>query len=236
MSWAERANLVVRGGYEALLIGLHNRPAGLPFYSSVGPHRVLESDDCMVFCDAVNIGWALWPDFSTGVLMILEYLEHSTDADVVNITKSAETLETLKSIAANTSWPNNPMCGPIMAAAAKTLLARCDRRCSFAGATANGLARQMEHISANSRQHVASVAEAGRLGSTASEAFKAFVAAGLLAPGGGLPPAQPPRHGASSTEDRRYVCAAPGCISVEGAKKFGACNACKKAHYCSKAW
>eukprot|EP01063_Lacrimia_lanifica_P037594 TRINITY_DN7763_c0_g1_i1.p1 TRINITY_DN7763_c0_g1~~TRINITY_DN7763_c0_g1_i1.p1 ORF type:complete len:217 (+),score=33.20 TRINITY_DN7763_c0_g1_i1:74-724(+) len=120
LPWRQRAELVIRGGYEALLYGLHDRPWYIPM-----AHKEKDGfDELLVFCEAVEIGWRLWPDSWTGLQMILDYLAEKTcDEDVRRIPPTA--IAIFEEISVCAQWPNNRLCGPMMTQpAAKMLLAK----------------------------------------------------------------------------------------------------------------
>lgn len=136
----KRAQLVLyEDGYETLLYGLHKRPKGLRM------HRLFGSDELKTFCEAIVIGWMLWPDSWTGLQMMLDYLAESVvTADLARLTGEHGFLSVVKEIAQTKNWPNNQIFGPMMTgAAAKTLLARITRSAGFAEATTISIARCM---------------------------------------------------------------------------------------------
>lgn len=135
-SWQQRAHLVM-SGYDELLWGLHDRPKGLPMMQLFGENEI------QIFCDAIAIGWRLWPDSWTGLQMMLDYLAESMSSpDLAEISDKSAFLAIIKEIAQHTDWPNNRLCGPMMtASAAKTILARISRNASFAQATTVSIVR-----------------------------------------------------------------------------------------------
>jgi len=128
-------------GYEGLLIKL--APVGTPMGSLHqmpkigGQHNVLET-----FLDVVKLGWRLWPDASTGMLMNLEWIaEQMENSDIALF--DPDTIRMLKEMSLQKTWPNNPMCGGMTPQAAKTILSRHSQGTGFSAASTNGLVRAM---------------------------------------------------------------------------------------------
>ena len=137
MPFERKANLVGTK-YEELLSGLHDRPRSKLT-------KIDGEEELDVFCDALIIGWRLWPDCWCGLQMILDWLtEKLLDEDVALIKK--ETCVILKEIAQNNNWPNNPTFGNFTQGQAKTLLCRISRKCDFAHATTVPIVRAMSNL------------------------------------------------------------------------------------------
>jgi hypothetical protein len=135
MPWEMRAEYVMKN-YEDILWGLHDRPLGkMVSYQGI--------DELETFCNALCIGWKLWPDCWVGLQMILDYLaENTCTQDICRLNQS--TIDVLNEIRSCKTWRNNPVCGPSMTAAqANCLLKRYKNKCSFAEATNNPMARMM---------------------------------------------------------------------------------------------
>jgi len=131
LPWVERMDYVIQN-YEKHLKGLHGRPKGMKM-------RTLQSgiNEFQTFCTALRIGWKLWPDWWTGLQMMLDYLSEDTQTEDLE-GLDFQTLAVLKEIAKCENWPNNQRCGPRMTAPqAKCILIRFERKCSFSGATGN---------------------------------------------------------------------------------------------------
>lgn len=111
----DRANYF-NDGYDSLLRGLYHRPKKIPF----GVVRAI--DELKAFCDAVTVGWRLWPDYSTGLYMMIDYLAEDTRIDDIKRIEPTFLL-TLKEIASNEAW-NNFMAAQILPSQAKKILIR----------------------------------------------------------------------------------------------------------------
>jgi len=137
LPWNERGKYVMEN-YEKHLYGLHERPKGMKMETYQDGKSEFKT-----FCDALRIGWKLWPDWWTGLQMMLNYLSEDTftkDLDGLDL----PTLTVLKEISNCVNWPNNQMYGTQMTSPhAKCILIRFERKCSFAEATGNPSFGQM---------------------------------------------------------------------------------------------
>lgn len=173
-------------------------------------------DELEVFCRLFKFGWELFSDAWVGMCMLLDYIaEKFESSDIARL--DAKTLEVIKRIAVTEVWPANALCGRMMSAAAKTILARHSRGASFEESTINPLVRRFSCMQR-------AVDESGCLDED-----------GLLCAIFGSP-AQPVRKNVSSVgfNDLRRVCASPSCTKVELLTKFAKCSVCKQVAYCSK--
>jgi len=208
-SFEVRGKMVMQQ-YEPILWKFHDRPRG-KFITLEG------FDELEVFCRAFRLGWKLWPDSWTGMLMMLDYIaEKFSPEDIARL--DSETIDTVKQVASTKTWPNNPFAGSMLSTAAKTILARHSRSASFEEATTIEVVRRMAVF------HRKSDGEDG-LDSSLTKLIESM----------SLSPAQPARRKQSYHIDQRRICDAPLCTNVEeGTTKFPRCSRCKQVAYCCK--
>ncbi|OXA39809.1 uncharacterized protein LOC110861001 [Folsomia candida] len=108
---------VYKGKYENLLEGLQDRPKDLKM-------DVVEGyDELATFCQAVMVGWRLWPDYWVGLQKIVDYLANDVLVEDVKRMERPFVL-ILKEIALHEMWPTDPVLGAGIASQAKKIVFR----------------------------------------------------------------------------------------------------------------
>jgi hypothetical protein len=127
IAWEYRAHYVLKN-YDQILRGLVDRPMGAGRMTSRAKGTI---DELATFCNALCIGWKLWPDCWTGLEMMLDYFAMKMGTEDI-LRMSPETISVLNEIGSCTTWRNNPTAGSIVIAAqAKVIIKRYDEKCSF---------------------------------------------------------------------------------------------------------
>lgn len=138
LTYSKRAEWVLKN-VDELYWDLNDRPRGMKWSTICG---INELD---AFCDALCIGWKLWPDMWMGLQMVLDVLTEQTPNDIVKKINKP-TLTIIKEIAVNKRWPNNPMGSMVMGCQAQTLLTRYNKNVSFGKATDKSIVRSQSEI------------------------------------------------------------------------------------------
>jgi len=139
LPWEDRGRFVMEK-YEDLLYGLRERPK---YEMRTVKYGETDIDEFKVFCDALRIGWKLWPDCWVGLQMMLDRFAENMSKEEISRLDTA-TLNIIKEIALCKEWPHNPICGPRMVAPqAKCILVRFTQNCEFLDSATLGMVRMM---------------------------------------------------------------------------------------------
>eukprot|EP01127_Copromyxa_protea_P003447 TRINITY_DN13267_c0_g1_i1.p1 TRINITY_DN13267_c0_g1~~TRINITY_DN13267_c0_g1_i1.p1 ORF type:complete len:256 (-),score=29.75 TRINITY_DN13267_c0_g1_i1:8-706(-) len=145
-----RIAFVEQGVFWSEVWDLTSRPVTFGDFSK-SETKTLTVSPVTIFCEVLRVIWRLWSDCSTILQKVLDYFaEKMSSKSLAVVATSQETINVIKEIARTTEWPNNPMCGGMMTQpAAKTILARVSRDCSFPEATTVPVVRAMNFLPPN---------------------------------------------------------------------------------------
>ena len=200
-----RGKRVYQSDFHRLVMRFNNRRRG-PFLS----------EEITLWRAGINLLWKMVPADVLGLYNILEWLaEESETSDLLVLLEDDETRCTLKAIAQSKYERlfGKEGFGGMIAASAKTVLARQSKECSYSQATTSRMGAAQARIHEGTEPW----------DSLENQIARMFV------------PVQPARRGNSalSSEDMRRVCDADSCTQVEGLSKFKKCSRCMKVAYCS---
>lgn len=126
-------------GYEQRIISFSKRPP-------LEMIRMNGYDELQEWCDAITLGWKLWADCWMGLHLLIDYVAVNLwSTDIARLSHSF--LHIVKEMAVRTNWPNNPVWGRLMtASAAKCVLCRVSRKCSYDEACVVKIVRSVAYM------------------------------------------------------------------------------------------
>jgi hypothetical protein len=228
-SLERRANILRLSKLDEVMMQLKHRPRSYRFSED---EKFGHLTGFEVFQSAINLSWKIFPEYSTGLHMLIDYLaEDTSELDLAKLT--IETKETLKAIA--TADSTNPLFKMMVGKQALVILDRCNRQVSF-GQSATGfagtLARQHELFERNrmvSRKVLSdnSLSFEERM-KTTEEMMQTTTLNCLLQ-------VAEDRKKHDKDSSHRIFCMNPGCAVVSGnGIRLLCCGKCRSANYCSK--